>query len=414
MRLFFLCLTLLLFNLNLYSQDTNAHYNQGIVLMEKGRIVKAIRSMEAALNEAQKSQDIPLEMDCHIALAELKNNLIYYKESLAHYAAFAKLYKDQAHKKTVALLDSIDDLETTVIKSESEIIAQNKSIDSLSAIQLKNALINSELALDNQKKENELKQLEIRRNLILFLTVIFALLILFILIIYRRKVKTNKTLLLKNEVIATSQAESEKLLLNILPKSIAKELKKYGKTTSRLHKEATVLFTDFKGFTQFSEEHSPAEIVAVLDFYFGKFDEIIEKYEIEKIKTIGDAYLCVSGIPSKNPDHINVMLQAAIEIKALMKLAVPVASLNKPINLGIRIGIHTGPVIAGVVGTKKFAYDVWGDTVNIAARMEASGAVDHINVSESVYKKAGTQFKFEYRGEIPAKNKGNLKMYFLK
>ncbi|MFD1553338.1 hypothetical protein DNU06_06650 [Putridiphycobacter roseus] len=408
-----LVITLIVVHYNTCGQTINTNYTEGIAYQKKGKTLKAIRKIETALKEAQSNDNISLEMDCHLTLAELKNNLIYYKEALVHYEAFANLYKQLAKEKTDILLDSIVDLESTVSWSEDEISAQNKSLDSLSAIQLKIALSNSELALDNQKKENELKQLEIRRNLTLFLTVLFALLILFILIIYRRKVQTNKTLRIKNEAVLAAKAESEKLLLNILPKSIAKELKQHGKTRSRLHEQTTVMFTDFKGFTQFSEKHTPEEIVAAMDFYFSKFDAIMEKYGIEKIKTIGDAYLCVSGIPTADPNHIQSMLLAAKEIKLFMEQVHAVKGIKDRVNLNIRIGIHTGPLVAGVVGSKKFAYDVWGDTVNIAARMEASGVVGHINVSETIYKKAKPHFKFDYRGEIDAKNKGKLKMYFL-
>jgi class 3 adenylate cyclase len=195
--------------------------------------------------------------------------------------------------------------------------------------------------------------------------------------------------------------------LNILPGTVAAELKEHGKTSSARHEMATVMFTDFQGFTTFAEQNTPEDVVALLDYYFRAFDAIISKYQIEKIKTIGDAYLCVSGVPTKNEDHAANMIQAAMEFQAFMEVSTEHAQLK------MRIGIHTGPVVAGVVGSKKFAYDIWGDTVNIAARYEQTGEVGRINVSETVVEATNGAFTFEYRGELEAKNKGKMKMFFV-
>jgi class 3 adenylate cyclase len=207
--------------------------------------------------------------------------------------------------------------------------------------------------------------------------------------------------------------KSDDLLLNILPETIAGELKEFGKTTPCRFEQATVMFTDFKGFTIYSEKHSPEELVKLVDHYFRAFDQIVKKYGIEKIKTIGDAYMCVAGIPVSQENHASLMIRAAFEFRDFVnKEAERKQKLNEPF-LRMRIGLHSGPLVAGVVGSRKFAYDVWGDTVNIAARMEQSGEADGINVSESVHELVKDEFEFVYRGEIEAKNKGRLKMYFV-
>jgi class 3 adenylate cyclase len=173
------------------------------------------------------------------------------------------------------------------------------------------------------------------------------------------------------------------------------------------------MFTDFKGFTTFASENDPEDVVAMLDYYFRGFDEIISHFRIEKIKTIGDAYLCVSGAPMANPDHAKDMVQAALIFQEFVRKSAHKRFGKGSELLEMRIGIHSGPLVAGVVGSKKFAYDVWGDTVNVAARMEQASESGQINVSENVVQACGDNFHFYYRGELEAKNKGKLKMYFV-
>ncbi|MDF2156785.1 adenylate/guanylate cyclase domain-containing protein [Algoriphagus sp. CAU 1675] len=207
--------------------------------------------------------------------------------------------------------------------------------------------------------------------------------------------------------------KSDELLLNILPLEIAEELKVSRITTPRHFESVTVLFTDFKGFTQLSEILSPNELVEELGTCFSAFDRIVDKYKIEKIKTIGDSYMCVGGLPVANNTHAFDTVLAALEIRdwvdQYMKNAL---ANNKPV-FQIRIGLHTGPVIAGVVGHKKFAYDVWGDTVNTAARMESSGEVGKVNVSGQTFEIIQNDFACTYRGKVEAKNKGQIDMYFV-
>lgn len=205
--------------------------------------------------------------------------------------------------------------------------------------------------------------------------------------------------------------KSDDLLLNILPEVVAQELKQTGRTTPRSYEVATVMFTDFENFTIKSERLSPEELVSIIDTCFKKFDEIVSRHNIEKIKTIGDAYLCVSGLPdTKDHNAVNVV-NAALEIISVIKELQE--SKTEHGFFDIRIGIHTGPLVAGVVGDKKFAYDIWGDTVNTAARMEQSSEPNRINISQSTYELVKDKFHCTFRGKQPAKNKGLIEMYFI-
>ncbi len=215
----------------------------------------------------------------------------------------------------------------------------------------------------------------------------------------------------------TYQLQQEKkktddLLLNILPKDVADELKNTGRSRARRYEQVTVMFTDFKSFTLHSEKMTPEELVGEIDFCFRKFDQIITKYKLEKIKTIGDAYLCVGGIPEDQGAAVR-LLKAAIEMRDFIVLLREERKKHHGIYFEMRIGINTGPVVAGIVGEKKFAYDIWGDTVNTAARLEQAGAVDKINISGTTYELIKDKFACEHRGKVQAKNKGEIDMYFV-
>lgn len=204
--------------------------------------------------------------------------------------------------------------------------------------------------------------------------------------------------------------KSDSLLLNILPQEVAHELKTTGTSEPKDFDNVTILFTDFVSFTQASEKMSPKALIDELHTCFKAFDEITVKYNIEKIKTIGDAYLAIAGLPTANPKHAENVVSAAIEINKFMSTRYDRLGER---TFQVRIGIHTGSVVAGIVGVKKFAYDIWGDTVNTAARMEQSSEPGKINISESTYDLVKDKFHCEYRGEIEAKNKGKLKMYYV-
>jgi class 3 adenylate cyclase len=220
----------------------------------------------------------------------------------------------------------------------------------------------------------------------------------------------RKALEQKKQEIETERLKSDKLLLNILPKDVATELKESGVTKARVFSDVSVLFTDIVGFTQISEKVAPQKLVQELDYYFRQFDSIIEKHGLEKIKTIGDAYLAVAGFKENSENHAASAISAALELVDFVENLVHNKSEHA---FRIRAGIHSGPLIAGVVGMHKFAFDIWGDTVNTAARMEQSSKPGLVNISGSTFQKAGEYFTYEYRGKIEAKNKGELDMYFV-
>lgn len=206
---------------------------------------------------------------------------------------------------------------------------------------------------------------------------------------------------------------SDRLLLNVLPEPVARELKIYERVEPREYESATVLFTDFVGFTRIAEGFTPQQLVSELDFCFRRFDVIARRHNLEKIKTIGDAYMAVGGVPEPNATHARDCTRAALEIARFVA-----ETRAKRIETGlpywdVRVGVHTGELVAGVIGREKFSYDVWGDTVNTASRMESAGAPGRVNVSRATYELLKDEFVFEYRGRVEAKGKGEVEMFFV-
>jgi len=208
------------------------------------------------------------------------------------------------------------------------------------------------------------------------------------------------------------QQKSESLLRNILPSKIANELKQTGKVEPVYFESVTVLFTDFKGFTKIATQMSPQQLIQELDFCFSNFDNIIEKHHLERLKTIGDAYMCAAGLCGRQ-SHCVDAVHAAIEINHFMQQYIQSKQQQNSPYWDIRIGLHTGSVIAGVIGEHKFAYDIWGDTVNIASRMESASEAGKINISKDSYELVKNQFVFESRGNIAIKNRGEMEMFFV-
>ncbi len=215
-----------------------------------------------------------------------------------------------------------------------------------------------------------------------------------------------------NRQLSEEKRKSDELLLNILPVDIAEELKETGSSKARRFPSVTIMFTDFKDFTNVSEMLTPEQLVREIDYCYRHFDEIIDRHGLEKIKTMGDAYICAGGLPAMNFTHPEDVVRAALAIRDFMETyKTEKLNLNEPF-FEIRIGVHTGPVVAGIVGSRKFAYDIWGDTVNLAARMESTGETGRVNISGTTCQMVKDKFTCQYRGKIEAKNKGATDMYF--
>lgn len=214
-------------------------------------------------------------------------------------------------------------------------------------------------------------------------------------------------------VVWRGKRHSDDLLANILPEETIQELKEKGRVQARRFEMASVLFSDFKGFTKISEILSPEDLVAEIDHCFRAFDDIIAKYRVEKIKTIGDSYMCASGLPNSDPRHAHELVSAALEMQRFMDEYNAKRQQKGLLPFPMRVGIHSGPVVAGVVGARKFAYDIWGDTVNTASRLESRGKPGKVNISESTYALVKDAFACEPRGNVAIKNKADIAMYFV-
>lgn len=214
----------------------------------------------------------------------------------------------------------------------------------------------------------------------------------------------------EKELLQIEKDKSENLLLNILPKAVADRLKQGEQTIANGHATVTVLFADLVGFTELARRTSPADLVSLLNAIFTAFDLLVEKHQLEKIKTIGDSYMLAGGIPLHRADHAQAVADIALEMIHTL------ASLNaeKGTHLRVRIGINTGPIVAGVIGKRKFTYDLWGDTVNLASRMESSGVPGLVHVSESTFEALKAEFDLEERGITQVKGIGEVRTYFLK
>jgi len=348
-------------------------------LLYLSEVKKRKDDIEAALNYSNRSLELAKELglktyirDAYLKLSEL-NKYIGNIEAASNYYENYRAYND-----------SINNFET------------ERKIANL-RVQQKQA----EKDYIEQKKKNQ--------SIILYATASTLLFILWLSVVLYRK---NKFVRATNKIISSEKERSDNLLLNILPEETAQELKDRGKVQAKRFESVTILFTDFEGFTRYAEHLPPEDVVTTIDFYFSKFDEIIEKYELEKIKTVGDAYMCAGGLPIPSNDHAYKVVQAAIEIMSFVK-EVKSKSEGSFTQFDIRIGINTGPVVAGVVGSKKFAYDIWGDSVNIASRMESCSQPGRINISENTFMLVKDKINCKFRGNIDVKNRGNLKMYFI-
>lgn len=279
--------------------------------------------------------------------------------------------------------------------------------DSVYNIERNNEMTQKTMMYEFEKKEAATREEQLRkdiraRNIRNSIAAGLAISILFGGVVYRQR---NK--------ISQAKKRSEQLLLNILPAEVVEELKVKGHVEAKMMDEVTVLFTDFKGFTTLAQHLTPKQLVADINECFSAFDLIIERHGIEKIKTIGDSYMAAGGLPVRNTTHAIDVVNAAREIQQFMLDYKEKKEAEGKLFFEIRIGIHSGPVVAGIVGIKKFSFDIWGDSVNTASRMESSGEAGKINISESTYNLVKEHFRCKPRGKIQAKGKGEIEMYFV-
>lgn len=390
--------------------------NMGMVFAEQGKDVLAEQNMNEAILILEEIKDYyPVSVyltymsDIYAKKQAWAQAFSYAERSLDLSLQYG--LKDQISEAYLQLskLNELRGMDKMSLKNFKNHIVYRDSVTNISAVQeMANLRTDYEVSqkqievnlLDQEKKNQQLISLSTGIGLLLIIVVAIGL--------YRRYKFVNKAkLLIENE-----KERSDLLLLNILPEQTAEELKDKGKVQAKRFDSVTVMFTDFKGFTAYSDKLSPEELVDSIDFYYSKFDDIIEKYGLEKIKTVGDAYMCAGGIPFPSNDHPVKMIEAALEITEFVNESKKFDP-NNLTRFDIRIGINTGPVVAGVVGKKKFAYDIWGDTVNIASRMESNSEPGKINISDNTYQLIKDEFECSYRGEIDAKNKGMMKMYFV-
>lgn len=370
--------------------------------------LNAVKEQYRVWFENQRQLRVKLESDVALLKKEkdaLNINMVELRKKEQQLAAMS-----QQAQQTIAQQNSI--LATVALeKEELDRIAVRKQ-KLVEALRNENLLDSIAFAQERQEQAYKLQSAKNFRN-VLLLVLAFALVIVGL--IYRRFLENQKQkriLQEKNHQIEDERQRSDELLLNILPSAIANELKMDGKAKARRYEQAAVLFIDFYSFTKISEQLTPEELVNELDTYFKAFDFIIGQYKLEKIKTIGDAYMVASGLSDRITSPLSIV-KAALEMQEfLADMRIEKSRENKPF-FEARMGIHIGPVVAGVVGVKKFAYDIWGDTVNIAARMQEACEPGHINVSEQIYNEIRYSFNCHYRGKFPAKNKGEIDMYYV-
>jgi class 3 adenylate cyclase len=398
--------------------------NTGLAYAQKGDAVRAERDMAEAISMLS-------EMGNYYAISVYQTHMsdIYaqrreWAESLGYALKSLELARQHNLKEQISAanlkLSELYEEQGDYVKSlgyyKDHIIYRDsvtniKAVQEMADVRADFQVAQKQGEVDLLEKEAEVTELRNKRQRIVIYGTGITLILVILLAL--GAISRNKFISKTNRIIAEEKQRSENLLLNILPEETAIELKENGKVQAKRFESVTVLFTDFESFTRSSENLSPEELVEGVDFYYSRFDEIMEKYGLEMIKTIGDSYMCAGGLPFPTEDHACKMVFAAMEILEFVEES-KVRRAASDARFKIRIGINTGPVVAGVVGSKKFAYDIWGDTVNVASRMESLSAPDKINISANTYDLVKDIFNCEYRGEIPVKNKGVMKMYYVR
>lgn len=396
---------------------TYSYITIGKVYAKTGDFKKALENQFKAF-EISKSLNAKLDIarsllaigSTYLEKGDIDHSIQYYLEGItiaeeiranielkALYEGISKAYKEGknlngAYKYQKLLLNIKDTL------------YNNETDKKLANLMFNYDLEKKESKINLLTKDKEIQQQVIRRQKLVRNAFIggFAVVVLFAGIFFRQRNRISK-----------EKQRSEKLLLNILPEETAEELKATGTAKAKSFEQVTVLFTDFKDFTMLSEKLSPEKLVEEINECFSAFDKIMEKHNVEKIKTIGDSYMAAGGLPTANHTNPVDVVNAAIDIRSFMRFYQQKKLTEGEPFLQIRIGIHSGPVVAGIVGLNKFQYDIWGDTVNTASRMESSGEPGKINISGTTYELVRDDFKCIHRGRIDAKNKGQIDMFFV-
>lgn len=359
----------------------------GSVQLELNKKLAAIDNFQKGLVIAEKSKVISIQRDAYEYLYKANKQINQSKKALKYFE------KMQLLKDSLGLKETSNKILN--MKYEKEIL-----LDSIATAEKEHAI--------ELKHKKEVENKEKQRNVFL-IAVCFALILALAIFSRLRHVKKSKARL------QIEKDRSEHLLLNILPEEIAEELKEKGYVDAQNFERASILFTDFKSFTQTASRLSPQELVEEINVCFKAFDGIMGQYNLEKIKTIGDAYMAAGGLPKPDSNAVKNMILAAIDMQNFISERKSKNDKQEKPAFEMRVGIHVGPIVAGIVGVKKFQYDVWGDTVNIASRMESNGDVGRVNISENTYLlvKNDKDLSFEYRGKLPVKGKGEMEMYFV-
>lgn len=425
----------MLYELLDYFNKENDLISTGIILGNIGYCHFKMGKLSEALTYLMQSADINKKNETYLSLIRDYQNIgNTYFEALKSFKkpgfSFPENHRD-CQSKTLIYLDSSLHLAIKFgeLKLQSQVLNYKSDFyrhigdfkSSLTALHesniLKDSILNTEksAAIVREEKRIEMEALQQSQQLaqlkaqkqksqIITLSSFLVLIIVASIGLFFQYRKTRQA----RKIADSEKEKSNQLLLNILPAEVAEELKNHGASPTRKYDEVTIIFSDFVNFTKFSERMSPEELIAELDYCFSKFDEIMDKYDIEKIKTIGDAYMAAAGLPAPCKDHYLRCCKAALEMREF------IANRKKEGGpFDIRIGIHSGSIIAGIVGQKKYAYDIWGDTVNMAARMEQNSVPGKINISEKVYQHLKGQAITIDRGQIDLKNKGLQNCYFL-
>lgn len=390
----------------------------GKIKLVEGKFLEALQNHNTAISLAKKYEDKLQEVrglrgiaDVYIKQGNITLAIDYYKQ--------ARTIAERMDDVKVELKDLYYDMASAYSKSKSYSDAftyqslYSNIKDTLYDIESKKKLNQLQFDFELSKKEVEidLQQARIKSEKQVRLGLIggLVLILLIAFIIFRNSLQKTRI----NKVLDKQKDQIEHLLLNILPKEVAYELQTNGTSKPRQFDEVSILFTDFKGFTAIADKLSPGELVEDLNECFVEFDSIMDRFNLEKIKTIGDSYMCAGNIPSPDPDHAYKIVMAALDIQAYMEMH-NLRRQDKGLEpLEIRIGLHVGPVVAGVVGKKKYAYDIWGSAVNIASRMESNGTPGKVNISATLYELIKHRFDCTYRGKLHAKNLGDLDMYYV-